>query len=175
MPARRYPTGWVIEPLSRHHNRADFSCGNPSLDRYLREQAGQDLRRDCATTFALRLEQDATRILGYYTLSSYGIDVGELSAEVVKKLPRYPLIPATLLGRLAVDRRFQGQGAGEFLLMNALHRALAQSATIAAAAVVVDAMDAGAARFYRHFGFVPFPSIASRLFLPMKAVADLFR
>ena len=74
-----------------------------------------------------------------------------------------------------MDRRYQGQGIGEFLLMDALHRGLVPSAEIAAAAVVVDAIDAGAAKFYQHFGFVAFPSIAGRLFLPMKAVAGLFR
>ncbi len=125
--------------------------------------------------FVLVSERGATSILGYYTLSSYGVDIGDLPADVARKLPRYPLIPATLLGRLAVDRRCQGQGVGEFLLMDALHRALLQSAEIAAAAVVVEAIDAGAAKFYQHFGFVAFPSIADRLFLPMKAVAGLFR
>ena len=169
------PAEGVIEALRSDHSRADFSCGNPSLDRYLKEQAGQDLRRGCATPFVLVSVGGDTTIRGYYTLSSYGIDVGELPVEVAKKLPRYPLVPATLLGRLAVDRNFQGQGIGEFLLMDTLHRALVQSAEIAAAAVVVDAIDTGAIKFYRRFGFVAFPAIASRLFLPMKAVADLFR
>jgi GNAT superfamily N-acetyltransferase len=122
-----------------------------------------------------RPERGGTSILGYYTLSSYGGDIGEFPADVAKKLPRYPLIPATLLGRLAVDRRYQGQGIGEFLLMDGLHRVLMQSAEIAAAAVVVDAIDAGAVTFYQHFGFVAFPSMAGRLFLPMKAVSGLFR
>ena len=165
----------MIERLRDDHNRTDFSCGNVPLDRYLKEQAGQDLRRACATPFVLVSTCGDTAILGYYTLSSYGIDVGALPADVAKKLPRYPLIPATLLGRLAVDRRYQGQGLGEFLLLDALYRALSQSAEIAAAAVVVDAIDAGAAKFYEHFGFVAFPSIAGRLFLPMKAVTGLFR
>src|SRR5258708_35807554 len=107
MPAQRHPSQWVIEPLRDDHNRAVFSCGNASLDRYLKEQAGQDLRRGCATPFVLVSERGGTTILGYYTLSSYGIDVGELPPDVAKKLPRYPLIPATLLGRLSVDRRFQ--------------------------------------------------------------------
>lgn len=175
MPGRRHPAEWVIEPLRNDPNRVDFSCGNATLDRYLKEQAGQDFRRGCATPFVLAPEHRGTAILGYYTLSSYGIDVGELPADVAKKLPRYPLIPATLLGRLAVDRRFQGQGIGEFLLMDALHRVLVQSAEIAAAAVVVDAIDAGAANFYQHFGFAPFPTIANRLFLALKGVASLFR
>ena len=165
----------MIGPLREDHDRTDFLCGNASLDRYLKEQAGQDLRRACATPFVLAPGRGHMSILGYYTLSSYGIDVGQLPADLAKKLPRYPLIPATLLGRLAVDQRYQGRGIGEFLLVNAFCRALVQSAEIAAAAVVVDAIDAGAAKFYQHFGFVTFPSIAGRLFLPMKAIADLFR
>ncbi len=164
----------VVEPLRKEHIRTNFSCGNPPLDRYLKEQAGQDFRRGCATTFVLISKRGDTTIRGYYTLSNYGIDVGELPVEVAKKLPRYPLIPATLLGRLAVDRSFQGQGFGDFLLMDALHRALIQSAQIAAAAVVVEAIDTAAIKFYVHFGFVAFPAITSRLFLPMKAVAALF-
>src|SRR5580658_10694615 len=112
------PEKRAIELLRSDHNRADFSCGNTSLDRYLKEQAGQDLRRGCAAPFVLTQEHGDTTILGYYTLSSYGVDVGEMPAEVAKKLPRYPLVPATLLGRLAVDRRFQGQGIGEFLLLD---------------------------------------------------------
>jgi GNAT superfamily N-acetyltransferase len=175
VPALRHSPEWVIEPLGDHHNREAFSCGNASLDRYLKEQAGQDLRRACATPFVLTPKRGGTSILGYYTLSSFGIDVGELPHDVAKKLPRYPLIPSTLLGRLAVDRRYQGQGIGEFLLMDALHRVLVQSFEIAAAAVVVDAIDTGATKFYQHFGFVAFPSIAGRLFLPMKAVTSLFR
>jgi GNAT superfamily N-acetyltransferase len=169
------PAKWAIELLRSDHNRADFSCDTPSLDRYLKEQAGQDLRRNVAAPFVLVAEGGGTRIHGYYTLLSYGIDVGELPVAVAKKLPRYRLIPATLLGRLAVDQTFQGQGMGEFLLMDALHRALVQSAEIAAAAVVVDAINDGAIRFYRHFGFVTFPAIHNHLFLPMKAVGDLFR
>jgi GNAT superfamily N-acetyltransferase len=175
MPGRRHSSAWVIEPLGSGRNRADFSCGNAPLDRYLKEQAGQDLRRGCAMPFVLVSERGATSILGYYTLSSYGLDIGDLPADVARKLPRYPLIPATLLGRLAVDLRHQGQGVGEFLLLDALHLALVQSTEIAAATVVVDAIDADSVKFYQHFGFVAFPSIANRLFFPTKAVAGLFR
>ncbi len=111
---------------------------------------------------------------GYYTLSSHSIDLGELPAHVARKLPRYPLVPATLLGRLAVDRRYKGQELGERLLVDALRRALTQSAQIAAA-VTVDAIDDPAARFYGHFGFIPFPDRPDRLFLLMKTIAALFR
>src|ERR1700688_4955717 len=98
MPERQHSPAGVIEPLRNDHDRSDFSCGNVSLDRYLKEQAGQDLRRACAACFILAPKRGDASILGYYTLSSYGIDVGELPAGVAKKLPRYPLVPATLLG-----------------------------------------------------------------------------
>jgi GNAT superfamily N-acetyltransferase len=97
-----------------------------------------------------------------------------LPEDVIKKLPAYPVVPVTLLGRLAVDQRYRGRGVGEFLVVHTLQRALAQSSRIAAAAVVVDAIDEQASRFYRHFGFMPFPDRPSRLFLPMKMISNLF-
>jgi GNAT superfamily N-acetyltransferase len=112
-------------------------------------------------------------ILGYYTLSAFGVDPGSLPASVARRLPACPLMPATLLGRLAVDQRYRGQGIGEFLLMDALHRAYVQSSQIAAIAVV-DAIDDQAARFYRHFNFIPLPDRPDRLFLPMKITAAFF-
>ena len=173
-PARKAPAPGIVEPLCDRHDRAAFSCGDPSLDRYLKEQAGQDLRRWCASPFVLVPSAGRPTILGYYTLSSYGVDVGELPAEIARKLPRYPLIPATLLGRLAVDQRHHGRGIGEFLLLDAVHRAYEHAGDIATAAVIVDAIDPAAARFYQRFGFLPFPSMTSRLFMPMKTVAALF-
>jgi GNAT superfamily N-acetyltransferase len=113
-------------------------------------------------------------ILGYYTLSAYVIDLGGLPESTSSKLPHYPLVPATLLGRLAVDRRRQGRGLGEFLLMDALHRAYLQSSQIASAAFVVHAIDDAAFRFYRHFEFTPFPEQRNHLFLPMATIASLF-
>ena len=99
---------------------------------------------------------------------------GVVPPEIAKKLPRYPLIPATLLGRLAVNERHHREGIGEFLLMDALHRSRAQSGQIAAVAVVVEAIDERAERFYQHFGFLPFPTITGRLFIMMKTVKQLF-
>jgi len=113
-------------------------------------------------------------VLGDYTLSSFGIDAGMVPPEIAKKLPRYPLIPATLLGHLAVDERHHGEGIGEFLFMDALHRSQGQSGPIAAVAVVVEAIDEQAERFYQHFGFIPFPTIIGRLFIMMKTVKQLF-
>jgi GNAT superfamily N-acetyltransferase len=175
MPPASGKSPWLVEPLGKQHDRAAFDCGNEVLDRYLKEIASQDARRLVAAPFVLVAATAPKTILGYYTLSGFGIDLGSLPSEVARKLPAYPIVPATLLGRLAVDRRHRKQGIGEFLLMDALHRAYVQSAQIAAVAVVVDAADAPAARFYRHFDFISLPDRSDRLFLPMKTIAALLR
>jgi GNAT superfamily N-acetyltransferase len=169
------PSQWLVEPLARKHDRAAFSCGNQILNHYLKELASQDARRRVAAPFILVAEIAPQSILGYYTLSSFGIILADLPDDVARKLPAYPVVPATLLGRLAVDRRYHGQGVGEFLLMDALRRSLVQSSQIAAFAAVVDAIDEPAMRFYKHFGFLPLPDRPNRLFLPMKTIAHLFQ
>jgi GNAT superfamily N-acetyltransferase len=164
----------LVEPLGKEHDRASFSCGNLALDEYLKERARQDARRYVAAPFVLISGPGQKTILGYYTLSAFAVDLAELPEDLTKKLPSYPNVPVTLLGRLAIDRRHAGQGFGEFLLMDALHRSLTQSSQIAAVAVVVDAIDADAVRFYRHFNFLPFADRPNRLFLPMRTIAALF-
>lgn len=111
-------------------------------------------------------------IAGYYTLSATSVQLGELPAQTVRKLPRYPLVPATLLGRLAVDRRQQGKGYGRFLLGDALHRAARSE--IASFAVIVDAKDESARRFYERESFLPFPDQPMKLFRPMADIRRLF-
>jgi predicted GNAT family N-acyltransferase len=163
---------FVIEPLGARHDRAAFSCGNQQMDSYLQRQAGQDLKKRAAVPFVITPDQKT--IAGFYTLSQYAVDLGELPEEISKKMPRYPMVSATLLGRLAVSERFRGQRLGERLLMDALHRALQSSKQIASAAVVVDAKDNQAAAFYRKYGFIDLPKIEKRLFLPMATIAQLF-
>ena len=157
-----------IEPLSRSHHISQFRSGAPELDRYLKEQAGQDVRRRVAAAF---VALDAARVVGYYTLSSAAVELAELPEEVRRRLPRYPQIPATLLGRLAIDQTWQGRRLGERILVDALFRSLASE--IASYAVVVDARDESAARFYAHYGFQPLEWSERRLFLPMATVAKL--
>lgn len=158
----------MLGPL---HDRNSFESGAEPLDRYLRLQAGQDARKNIAAPFVLVTPDGA--IAGYYTLSSTAVNVGEWPAETVRNLPRYPLIPATLLGRLAVDRRHQGKGYGRYLLADALHRSLRSE--IASFAVIVDAKDENARRFYERESFLPFPDQPMKLFRPMADIAGLFR
>lgn len=164
---------FVVEPLGDKHNRAAFSCGVEALDSYLRKQAGQDARKRAAAPFVATL--DGQTIAGYYTLSQYAIELDAIPEEVAKRLPKYPMVSSTLLGRLAVGIEFRGQGLGETLLMDALHRSLDSSKQVASAGVIVDAKDESATGFYRKYGFVELPKIEKRLFLPMGTVEQLFR
>lgn len=112
-------------------------------------------------------------MLGYYTLSALGVDVAAWPDDVAPTPPRSPAVPATLLGRLAVDRRLRGQGMGEYLLIDALRRALEASRQVASAAIVVDAKDDAALAFCRRHEFIPFADQPSRLFLPMAMIERL--
>ncbi len=164
-----------FEPLDKKkHDRAAFSCEQESLDRYLKEHATQEIKKRVAAVYVLT--PDGKTIAGYYTLSQYAIEAGELPPELVQHLhlPRYDKLPATLLGRLARSKEFKGRGLGELLLMGAMKRALEHSMNIASVAVVVDAIDENARAFYRRYGFLDIPNHSNRLFQPMKTVAQLF-
>lgn len=161
-----------VEPLGKEHDRASFSCGVEVLDRYLQKQAGQDLAKKVAATFVIT--PDGKAVAGFYTLSAHAVNLADLPANIAKKLPRYPHVPATLLGRLAVSGNFQGQGIGELLLLDAFQRVLVSSREIASAVIVVDAKDERARAFYQRHDFIPLPSQPNRLFYPVKTIDMLF-
>ena len=160
-----------VAALGPQHDRSSFECGVPALDQYFRQQAGQDARKNLAAPFLLLLP-DGT-IAGYYTLSATSFRLAELPAPTIRKLPRYPIVPAILLGRLAIDRRHQGQGHGRFLLADALYRAV--NSEIAAFAIIVDAKDAAAKVFYEREGLLPFIDQPMILYRPKADIVALFR
>ncbi|GLS39184.1 hypothetical protein GCM10010869_47810 [Mesorhizobium tianshanense] len=161
----------LVEVLGPQHDRAGFESGVELLDRYFRVQAGQDARKNMAAPFVLVLPDGA--VAGYYTLSATALNIGDLPDHVARKLPRYPLVPATLLGRLAVDLRYRGRGFGRHLLADALFRAVRSE--IASFAVIVDAKTADARRFYERESFLPFPNQPMKLFRPMADIEQLFK
>lgn len=148
------------------HDRSQFSSGIPALDRYVREQVSQDIRRRAAACFVA--VDDAQRIVGYYTLAAAGVPLDRLPEDVRRKLPRYASVPAVRMGRLAVDVALKGQGLGGALLVDALRRAA--GAEIPAAVLIVDAKDAQAAAFYAHHGFIALIDAPLTLFLPLATV-----
>jgi GNAT superfamily N-acetyltransferase len=162
---------FCIEPLSRDHDRVTFSSGAASLDRYFREQASQDIKRRVASCF-VAVSVQTKKVAGFYTLTATSIALDALAPEIIKKLPRYPVVPAALLGRLAVSQDYQGKGLGGVLLTDALIRV--SRAELGVFALLVDAKDAAAQRFYEHFGFTLLPGEKRRLCLPIATAMRLF-
>ncbi len=157
--------------LTTAHDSLGFTCGVVSLDQYLKTQASQDVRRKANAVFVLTEGADATKILGYYTLCAMALGQGDVPEAARKHIPRYPLVSATLIGRLAVASQYHGQGLGALLLADALDRALNSAATVGSSMVVVDALDPGAAGFYAAHGFIQLPE-SRRLVLPMHSIAQ---
>jgi len=162
-----------IEPLG-DHDRAAFSCGNASLDRYIREQASQDVKRGLASVFVITAKDDPKQILAYYTLSSRELRLDQLPEEIAKKAGKYGHVGVTLLGRMAVAEKYKGTGLGVLTLMNALHKSLLAATDVASLAVFVEAIDSDAANFYRKYGFIELPEDKLKLLLPMKTIAKSF-
>src|SRR5271154_7130793 len=165
--AKRPSEDLRIALLGEEHDRGSFTCGVESLDRYLKTQAGQDVRRKANAVFVLGARDDLARILGYYTLCAMGISQGEVPEAARKHIPRYPLVSATLIGRLAGAKDQQGQRLGSILLADALQRAFESASTVGSSMVIVDALDETAAGFYAAHGFARLPD-SLRLVLPMR-------
>ena len=160
------------EALAAHHDRALFTCGVESLDNYLRMYAGQDVRRMANSVFVLVDSREPAAILGYYTLCATSISHGDVPLAARKHVPRYPLVSATLLGRLAVAEAYQGRGFGKLLVVDAMRRAYLSARAVGSSMLVVDAIDEQAAAFYEANGFVRL-SASLRLALPIVTIGKL--
>jgi len=158
-------TDFVCEALGNHHDRTQFDCGVTVLNDYVAKYAKQDVKRKAAAVFVLVDRSHATRMIGFYTLCATSVALSKLPEEVTKKLPRYPEIPAILVGRLARDVNYPG--VGQLLLSDAISRCVRVASEIAASLIVVDSKGDAATRFYAKFGFISLPQLPDRMFLPM--------
>jgi ribosomal protein S18 acetylase RimI-like enzyme len=158
------PPPFRFESLGEEHDRSAFHCGEEALDRYFQTQVTQDIRRRITNCFVV-IEAITARVAAYYTLSAASVTLTELPSAVTKRLPRYPTLPAVRIGRLAVNKEFQGRGLGAAMLMNAVHRTMQDAA--AAFTLLVDAKNDGAVAFYKRQGFRALASQATTLFLPI--------
>lgn len=163
----------MIALLDKKHDRNNFDCGNPILNNYLKTQAGQDIKRKLSACFVLSNNKEV--IQGYYTLSNHSTPIDAFPEQIQKKLPpSYRSIPATLLGRLAVDKNFQNNGIGKILLIDALKRCYDVSKEMGSFAVVVDPIDKNAAMFYQKYDFIFLPD-SKKMFIPIQTLQQLFR
>lgn len=160
--------------LTKSHDKKSFCCGKDLLDGYLKRQARQDVDRMLSACFVL-LDTDEKTIKGYYTLSNSSIDSDLIPDDVKKKLPKsYTSLPTSLLGRLAVDQKYQSEGLGKILLIDALKRCfLISERALGSFAVIVDPLDNQAQQFYEKYGFILLPD-SGKMFLAMKTIKDLF-
>jgi ribosomal protein S18 acetylase RimI-like enzyme len=157
---------YEIEPFDGSHHRAAFNCGVTSLNDYLATRVTQDIKRRMSNCF---VAIDAERnIVGYYTLASSSVPLQDISEQQAKKLPKYPVVPSALIGRLAIDLRHKGKGLGSALVYDAALRASKSSA--ATHCLIVDAKDEAALAFYQHLGFIPFKSKTMSLYLPLATI-----
>ena len=160
---------FVSEPLGKH-DRSTFASGNERIDTYFKQTVSQDVKRNYAVCYVL-VERESARLAGFYTLSSHGIALSDLATEWAKKRPRYPSVPAALIGWLGRDLSFRGQSVGSMLIYVAIARLAASSAGVHA--VCADAIDADAAAFYKAHQFEAFLSRPQRFYLPMKTALAL--
>ncbi len=153
---------YVIEALAKH-DRRNFTCGVAALDRYFREQVSQDIRRRVTNCFVAIDAEGA--VAGYYTFAAASLPLADLPVDEAKRLPRYPLLPAALIGRLTVAAPHRGQGLGAALIVDAVVRTMRAEPAIFA--LIVDAKDEPAVAFYSHLGFRAFTNRPMSLFLPV--------
>ncbi len=165
---------YLTVPLNSSHKKDKFYCGNTLLDIYLHTQAKQDVKRKLSACFILT-ETD-NKVKGYYTLSSASIQRNILPEGLIKKLPAsYHNLPATLLGRLAIDNSYKGQGFGELILLDALKRSYDSSVrSVGSMATIVDPIDEGAVNFYKKYGFILLPD-SGKMFISMETISGLFK
>lgn len=163
-------TRFVSETLGKH-DRSAFASGNERIDSYFRQTVSQDVKRKYAHCYVL-IERETARVAGFYTLSSHSIPLTELAADVAQRLPRYPSVPAALIGWLGRDLVFRGQAIGSLLLADAIARLATSPAGIHA--ICADAIDEEAAAFYMQHQFARFVSRPQSFYLPIKTAKALF-
>lgn len=163
---------YIIEPITKQHNRNPFDCGNAVLNEHLKKYARQNDINNLAKAFVA--VDDNPLVLGYYCISTASIEFETLPDKISKGLPRYP-IPAALIGKLACDQSERGKGLGARLLIDALQRIIATSEEMGIKVILVDAIDEEAKSFYQHYGFIELDDQSRKLFLPIETAAQIFQ
>lgn len=156
----------LLDP--KKHDRKAFDCGVEVLNQYLQHIANQDQKRGLTRIYVLAEQK---RIVGYYSICTHAVPTDQLPDA--KKLGHYQNAPFLLLGRLAVDVRYQGRGFGDALIFHAFSITKDAAEKIGTLGMIVDAKDEKAAGFYERFGFKRLTASPNRLVLPF-SIMDKF-
>jgi GNAT superfamily N-acetyltransferase len=141
------------QPLAADHRTDGFSCGEASLDEWLRRRALVNQTTGASRTFVVT--DDQGQVLAYYALAAGAVSHQESPGSIRRNMPEP--IPVMVLARLAVDQRLQGRQVGGALLKDALRRAAAVAQNVGVRALLVHALNEDARQFYIHYGFVASP------------------
>lgn len=164
-------TRFILEDFAKSkHSRKNFSSGNERVDNYFQNNMSQDVKSLYASCRVL-IERNSGKVAGFYTLSAYAIPLGEIPAEIAKRIPRYPMVPAALIGWLGRDLAFRGEGIGPILLYDAFKQA--SKSPLGAYAICADAISNNAVKFYLDHQFQGYASQPNRLFLPIATALSI--
>jgi len=165
---------WEEAPIGKKHDRAAFDCGDPDLNLYLQKFARQNHESGGAKCFIAAPSDAPARVLGFTTLSPASIEYSRTPALAKKGLARYD-VPVFRLGRLAVDRTVQGRGLGGALLLRAADRCLRVAQDVGGVALLIDAKNDRAARWYESYGALRMDDAPLSLVLPLATAADALK
>jgi hypothetical protein len=160
---------WREEPISKKHDRASFDCGGPAMNEFLRHHARQSHDKGAAKTFLAISNADSKTILGFYSLSPASLEYARSPETVRKGLARHD-VPVFRLGRLAVNLQVQGQGLGGQLILSAGRRCLRAATEVGGVALLIDAKNERAAKWYSSYGAIPLADAPLSLLLPLATV-----
>jgi len=162
-----------IEPLTKEHNRAEFDCGNQTLNHFLQKTARQHMDKGLSKTFVLIDKANSTTIIAYMSLVVCEVLADDIPHQWKNKYPRR--IPAAKLAKLAVSFNQQRKGYGETLLIDAMKKTLNASNTLGIAGLFVDAKHQYAQVYYHQFGFISLPNQLDNMFISLATIAKSFK
>ena len=160
---------WREEPIGKKHDRASFDCDEPQLNEFLRRHARQSHDKGAAKTFLAISSADGKTILGFYSLCPAALEYARAPQTVRKGLAPHD-VPVFRLGRLAVNRVVQGHGLGGQLILAAGRRCLLAATEVGGVALLIDAKNERAAKWYASYGAVPLLDAPLSLLLPLATV-----
>lgn len=164
-----------IQPLDKNfHDRKNFDCGEPSLNKYLQTIARQHDKLDLSRTFVMTTDKNDPNIIGYYTLTTCHIDISSVPEPLRKKYSQQHGIQGALIGRLAVNKDNQNQGLGTNLLMDAMYRIVQSSFGLPCPLIVIDPKNSRVKEFYREFGFEEISPDDNRMYMRLSEIKAHF-